>query len=424
LNIACGTVYIYKLTNSIWTFQQKIEALNSNNIPNGIAGDGFGKPISLSNNMLIVGAYTANVSSYNSAGKVYIYNKKSVGSNGLTLGSSVIANWTQLTSMTADTPSEYTYFGISVAISGNEMYCFVGHSGSDVVYIYYRSGTSWTQLAQITASNDSGSFGFGSSVACSFDGTYIVVGATGGRNSVGPASTGSAYVFYYNGTTFVESDILVGSDRSASDGFGSSVAISADADYIAIGSVTSTVSGFASAGAVYLYKKLGTGSTNYSSNTFQMQKIVSSSPSANAYFGNSVSLSGDGLYLNCGTNNLSGAGYSNIYKADNYFPLRTTSILNSSTTTGTITMNDWNNVLILGTLSGATTIVLPTNVIDGRIVNIIITNANGQTISFTPDLIGWTDGTTAAAYKTFRCMYNAGFTSTISVAPDNTWYVL
>ena len=65
-----------------------------------------------------------------------------------------------------------------------------------------------------------------------YSGNTIVVGATLDDTGAG-SDSGSAYVFKFDGTSWVEVNKLTASDSTAADHFGSAVAI--DGDQIAIG---------------------------------------------------------------------------------------------------------------------------------------------------------------------------------------------
>ena len=95
-------------------------------------------------------------------------------------------------------------------------------SGS--AYVFRYDGSDWVEEAKLTASDGAADDYFGGSVAISGD--TAVVGAVcdddNGRNS------GSAYVFRYDGSDWAEEAKLTASDGAAYDYFGCSVAVSGD----------------------------------------------------------------------------------------------------------------------------------------------------------------------------------------------------
>lgn len=173
-------------------------------------------------------------------------------------------------------------FGFSAAISGD--YTIVGaftdddngpSSGS--AYIFKRDGTSWTEEAKLLASDGDTSDQFGYSV--SIDGEYAVVGVRNDDDDNGDNS-GAAIVFKRTGTTWTQETKLLASDGAGHDSFGEAVSISGD--YIFVGAYRDDDLG-ESTGSVYVFRRNGT-------NWFEEEKLL---PSDVALFGESTSISGD-----------------------------------------------------------------------------------------------------------------------------------
>jgi len=112
-------------------------------------------------------------------------------------------------------------FGRAMAISGQT--AVVG-SWSGAVYVYGYDGSRWIELTKLLASDGGSGGGFGWSVA--IDDDTIVVGVPwdddNGENS------GSAIVFRFDGTLWVETAKLLPADGMSGDRFGFAVAISGD----------------------------------------------------------------------------------------------------------------------------------------------------------------------------------------------------
>jgi cysteine-rich repeat protein len=176
-------------------------------------------------------------------------------------------------------------------------------------------------LAYIKASNTDGGDEFGISVALSADGSTLAVGAqvessvaTGiGGNQVDNSAivAGAVYVFTRRGATWSQQAYIKASNTDAFDGFGGSVALSADGSTLAVGasaedSVATGIGGnqadnsaFA-AGAVYVFTRSGT--------TWSQQAYIkASNTGAGDNFGSSVALSADGSTLAVGANGESSA---------------------------------------------------------------------------------------------------------------------
>ncbi|HSR96880.1 MAG TPA: DUF4215 domain-containing protein [Kofleriaceae bacterium] len=169
-------------------------------------------------------------------------------------------------------------------------------------------------FAYVKASNTNGADFFGFTVALSADGSTLAVGATneasaakgvdGDQTSNGASKSGAVYIFTHTGTTWTQQAYLKASNTNVDDLFGASLALSADGSTLAVGatgedSAAITIGGdetsntASSAGAVYVFTRSGT--------TWTQQAYVKPSNSrANARFGFSVALSGDGALLAVG----------------------------------------------------------------------------------------------------------------------------
>ncbi|MEA2076929.1 MAG: FG-GAP repeat protein, partial [Candidatus Marinimicrobia bacterium] len=149
------------------------------------------------------------------------------------------ADWDQIIKAVASDRAANDHFGYSVAISGN--YAIIGayfedqdSSGTDSLskagsaYIFAKSGDTWIQEQKLVASDRAADDEFGMSVAVS--GNYAIVGAYQQDEDASGANTlinaGAAYIFYNDGTTWVQQQKVVASDRSVYRYFGNSVAIS------------------------------------------------------------------------------------------------------------------------------------------------------------------------------------------------------
>ena len=160
------------------------------------------------------------------------------------------------TKLTASDGAGADYYGCSVSISGD--YAIVGahrddDNGSDSgsAYIYHYTGTSWIEQQKLTASDGAAHDLFGSSVSIS--GGYAVIGAQCDDDN-GSAS-GSAYIYHFNGTSWIEQQKLTASDGAGADYFGRSVSISGD--YALIGAIHDDDNG-TNSGSAYIYHFTGT----------------------------------------------------------------------------------------------------------------------------------------------------------------------
>jgi len=170
-----NSIYVFVKNGNEWTQQQKITP--SQTITN-IGLDA----LDIYNDRLAFGERYYNASS----GSVYIWKR-----TGTT--------WTQEQQITPSTPTSAAEFGNSIRFYLDEK-IIIGEwkNGTGAAYIFTRSGTTWTQQQKITPGNPIGpATFFGSSVAINND--RCIVGAYNDNNE-----NGAVYVYFYNGTTWVE----------------------------------------------------------------------------------------------------------------------------------------------------------------------------------------------------------------------------
>jgi hypothetical protein len=244
-----GAAYVFVRSGTTWTQQAYLKASNTDGATGNVSvGDLFGSSVAISGDTVVVGASheDSNATGVNGdqsnnsafeAGAAYVFVR-----NGTT--------WTQQAYLKASNTDSLDSFG-TVAISGDTI--VVGASGersnatgvngdqsndsaggSGAAYVFVRSGTVWTQQAYLKASNTEAGDGFG---AVAISGDTIVVGArfedsgaTGvdgdESNNLIPSS-GAAYLFVRNGTSWSFQHYLKASNTGTNDSFGS-VAISGE----------------------------------------------------------------------------------------------------------------------------------------------------------------------------------------------------
>jgi len=302
-----NTYYIrvrYKDSNNKYSQWSSVVSFNVNVIPNSefqiltasdkAADDRFGYSVSLSGNVAIVGAFYASPGGTERAGKAYIFRY-----NG--------TSWIQEAILIASDKAANDFFGFSVSISGNV--AIVGASRADPggttdagkAYIFRYNGTSWIQEAILIASDKAASDWFGNSVSIS--GNVAIVGADR-ANPGGTTRAGKAYIFRYNGTSWIQEAILIASDKTADDRFGNSVSISGNVAIV--GAYKADPSGTEDAGKAYIFRYNGT-------SWIQEAILIASDKAASDWFGNSVSISGNIAIV--GANLADPGGITNAGKA-------------------------------------------------------------------------------------------------------------
>ncbi len=267
-----GSAYIYKWNGVSWA-ETKITPSD------GLVSDydNFGNSVSMSGDghTVVVGA-NGDPNQGSDSGSVYIYKWNGV-------------SWAETKITPSDGPvSDYDYFGNSVSTSGDGNMVVVGAFGdhdqnnkSGSAYIYKWDGDSWVET-KITPSDGAESDYFGLSVSMSGDGNMVVVGAP--QNDDQGNSSGSTYIYKWNDTSWAETKITA-SDGAESDCFGVSVSTSGDGNTVVVGAFEDGDQGYSS-GSAYIYKWNGV--------SWAETKITASDKTEYDYFGESISMSGNG----------------------------------------------------------------------------------------------------------------------------------
>ena len=208
--------------------------------------------------------------------------------------------------------------GISISFSDDGTILAVGAGRNDGngstsghVRVYqYVSGT-WAQLGSDIDGEADGD-NSGASVSLSSDGTILAIGATSaaGGASGSAVSAGHVRVYQYNSGT--NSWTQLGSDidgESAGDESGSSVSLSSDGSFVAIGAYFNDGNG-SNSGHVRVYQNVSGTWTQFGGDI--------DGEAAGDFSGNSVSLSGtisDGYFVAIGaTGNASASGHVRVYE--------------------------------------------------------------------------------------------------------------
>ncbi len=197
---------------------------------------------------------TINADSFSSS-VAYDGNTALIGAPAQTAGPAAVgvyvrsgATWTQQAKLLPPGHSAGTFFGSSVALSGDTALVGAPQGGNytGAAYVFVRSGTTWTlQAAWTDPAPATFSDVFGFSVALSGD--TALVSAPGKNNG-----TGLAYVYVRHGATWTQQATLSTSDGAAGDDFGFAVALQADTAVVGAPLKSNN------AGAAYLYARSGT----------------------------------------------------------------------------------------------------------------------------------------------------------------------
>lgn len=214
------------------------------------------------------------------------------------------ATWTQRQKLTASDTTHGDFYGYAIAISGDGTTAAVGalakKGGSGAAYVFAR-GDVWAQQQELTADDGAPRDTFGNAIALSGTGDALVIGA-----EAKDATTGAAYIFTRDGTTWSQQQKLLASDAAPKDFFGNSVAVSADGTTAVIGAPQHTM-GESVRGAAYVFSRGGNG-WSQQAQLFAADTITSTGTIAEDEFAYVVALSGTGDTVVIGE--YGGAAYS------------------------------------------------------------------------------------------------------------------
>ena len=290
--INAGAVYVFTRNNNIWLQEAYIKASNTG------ADDRFGYSVSLNNNgnTLAVSALleSSNATgiggnqadnSVMNAGAVYVFTRGGLMTTGWSQQAYIKASNTAGSLFGASVSlndagnllavGAYWEDSIATGIDGNQTNTSAPDAGAAYIFSL-GSGLSfsWSQQAYIKASNTDADDNFGWSVSLSGDGSTLAVGATaedspsrgidGNENTNFSSSSGAAYLFTTDGTTWSQSAYVKASNVDSTDLFGSSVSLSTDGNTLVVGAhgENGNATGFdgdqldnseIASGAVYIY---------------------------------------------------------------------------------------------------------------------------------------------------------------------------
>jgi uncharacterized repeat protein (TIGR02543 family) len=330
-----GAAYVFVRNGATWTQQAYLKASNAE------AGDNFGHSVSISGDLIVIGAPNEDSIAFGINGQQADNSSPSSGAAYVFARDGT--SWSQQAYLKPSNTGAYDTFGYSVAISGetivvgaysedSDATSINGQQDNDYVndsgaaYIFTRNESTWSQQAYVKPSNNGNNDLFGYAVAISGETAIIGAfgedsGATGvngnqANNSI--ADSGAAYVFIRDGENWIQQAYLKASNTGSSDYFGISVSISGDTilvgaygeDSISTGTTGSQANNSASAaGAAYIFIR--------NDSTWNQQAYLkASNPQTGDYFGYSVAVSGNTAIIGAYGEDSSATGI-NSYQADN-----------------------------------------------------------------------------------------------------------
>ncbi|MCH8151181.1 MAG: PKD domain-containing protein [Planctomycetes bacterium] len=265
--VNAGAAYVFQFDGSNWVQQQKLLAAD------GAAGDVFGGTVTISGDTIVIGARNDDDNG-NYSGSAYVFRFDPDTSS-----------WIQDQKLLPDDGHFSDYFGISVAVSGDialigaHFSSIIPGSTAGAAYVFRHDGSNWVQEQKLLPDDQDVASRFGISVA--LDGDIAVIGAYL-DDDLGSFS-GSAYVFRFDGLSWVFEHKLLAADGGSGDSFGFPVAISGET--VVVGARRHDEFGPQS-GAAYVYRFDG-------STWHQEQELLPGDGAPFDNFGWAVAVAGD-----------------------------------------------------------------------------------------------------------------------------------
>jgi hypothetical protein len=243
--------------------------------PSDVDGyDKFGTSISLENNQLIVGS-PFDDDNVISSGSVYIFDFDG-------------NDWSETQKLTASNPASGDKFGFKVDINGNR--AIISSPLSDdasagikvgSVYVFENDSQVWNETKILSASDMAEDDSFG--IDISLSGNRVLVGAY--KNDDTALNTGSAYIFEYSTTTLLWDNGLKlnANDAAANDRFGGAVKV--EGNRLLVGAVSNDDGNALGSGSIYSYY--------YNGNTWDFIELILHTDSPTRFtdaFGNAIDL--------------------------------------------------------------------------------------------------------------------------------------
>ncbi len=327
-----GAAYVYRRSGDSWLLEATLKADNTG------MGDQFGNSLAVSADgaTVVVAAYTE---SGGMPGVNPVSDEGAYASGAAYVFTRTSGVWRQQARLKASNPGMDDSFGTTVAISGDGDAVAIGAYGEDgagegidppadealfgsgAVYVYRRSAGLWAFEAYVKAVTPSLADAFGCTVALDATGATLAVGARqedGSGLGVGPVrdeaaeSSGAAYVYRRSEGSWAFDTYIKPSNTSALDGFGYSLALSADGRVLAVGAPREAGSGsgvdpasdesLGGSGAAYVYRFDG---AEWSFESY----LKAWSPGSEDQHGWAVALSADGSTVAVGSRFEDGSGF-------------------------------------------------------------------------------------------------------------------
>lgn len=259
-----GAVHVFRRDGTSWVPDVKLTASDAD------PGDVFGRSVALEGNTLVVGA-PGDDDNAGEAGAVYVLVWDGI-------------SWTEQQKLTSSDSASLDLLGSSVSVSGDVLIAAAPQihpiDSPGKAYIFRRIGSSWNEEFKAFAAEPQIFEWFASSVAISGD--VAVVGVPAFGSDEDPTRPGSAYVYAYDGNTWVEETVLTSGESSIFDDFfGNSVAMTGDV--LVVGAPQGDQASTTGTGTAHVFQRIG-------SAWRAVGKLSRADATVVDFFGNSVAI--------------------------------------------------------------------------------------------------------------------------------------
>ncbi|MHC4245940.1 MAG: hypothetical protein ACYSUU_03975, partial [Planctomycetota bacterium] len=212
-----GSAYVFRLEGPAWTrWVQKQKLTASDAAPD----HAFGQSVAIDGNAILVGAPLAPNGVADPSGAAYLFRDAGAGfaEEAKLIASDATTSW---------------LVGWDVALDGDlavagAPWADIATTSSDApgaAYVFRHAGGGlWNQEIKLSASSPTGGDWYGASVAVRGD--VVAVGAS--QRFTGQGDDGRVFVYRFNGSSWIEEDVLTASDAAANDRFGTAVVLGDD----------------------------------------------------------------------------------------------------------------------------------------------------------------------------------------------------
>jgi hypothetical protein len=254
-----GSVYTFRRSGATWAPGETIVSSNHD------AWDGFGRALAMSAAGDVIAASAGNEASDASGVNGNQADNSTRGAGAVYVFHHAAAAWHQDAYIKASNPGVDDVFGFALALSASGSVLAVGapneasgtsgingdqsdnsQVGAGAVYAFAQLGGTWVQQAYIKEPVSRTGDGLGWSVSLSADGDVLAAGASGeSRPGTGllpsqqpglSSHSGAAHTYLRTGQKWTHDQYLKAPNADANDWFGTSIALSADARVLAVGS--------------------------------------------------------------------------------------------------------------------------------------------------------------------------------------------